>query len=399
MHGIYVITALLAALCLVEIIRRRRHTKRLYQIPIRIHVNGTRGKSSVTRLIAAGMRAGDIRTIAKTTGTKPRFIYDDGTEVPIVRMGKANIIEQLRIVRRAVELEARALVIECMAVMPELQSLAEDTIIRSTHSVITNARADHLDEMGPTVRDVALNLARTVSYKGQFFTSEEEHLDIFRKVAEERNTQVTLADSSTVTANDLRGFGYFEHPENVSLALAVCASFGIDRGVALTGMQKTTPDPGALRMYDLDVFGRHIRFINALAINDPDSYCIVWERLKPWIPQGAMTIVLLNCRKDRIQRAEQLGDLITHRLSADLCLLTGEGTPPVFDRARRGGLPRERVEDMGGEGAPEVFERVLGAAEHRPVVVYAIGNIVGLGEEIVNYFFDRGTEIVYRSSS
>ena len=31
------------------------HRRRLKQIPVRIHVNGTRGKSSVARLIAAGV--------------------------------------------------------------------------------------------------------------------------------------------------------------------------------------------------------------------------------------------------------------------------------------------------------------------------------------------------------
>ena len=134
-------------------------------------------------------------------------------------------------------------------------------------------------------------------------------------------------------------------------------------------------------------------------MNDPDSYTIVWERLKPWIPRSASTIILLNCRKDRIQRAEQLGDLMVNGLKADLCLLTGEGTGPVYNRARRQGMERERIEDLGEREAPDIFERVLAAAEHRPVAVYAIGNIVGLGEEIVNHFFSRGTEIVYRSSS
>ena len=399
MYGIYVIIAALLLLSATEIHRRRRHMKYLSRIPIRVHVNGTRGKSSVTRLIAAGMRAGGIQTIAKTTGTKPRFIYDDGSEVPVVRVGKANIIEQLRIVRRASELEAQAIVIECMAVMPELQSLAEDHMIRSTHSVITNARADHLDEMGPTVVDVAKNLSRTVSHGGRFFTSEQEHLDILKAAAGERKSSVTVADASTVSDADLAGFTYFEHAENVALALAVCTSFGIERGVALAGMQKTTPDSGALRMYDLDYFGRRIRFINALAMNDPDSYCIAWERLKPWVPNDSRSVILLNCRKDRIQRAEQLGDLIVNRLESDLCLLTGDGTEPVYDRARRKGLSRDRLQDMGGACAEEVFERVLTAAEHQPVVVFAIGNIVGLGEEIVNHFFSRGTEIVYRSSS
>src|SRR5262245_63096756 len=94
----------------------RQHQRTLERIPLRIHVNGSRGKSSVTRLIAAGLRAGGIRTIAKTTGTKPRFIYADGSEVPVVRAGSPNIIEQVRIVRRAAQLDARALVVECMAV-------------------------------------------------------------------------------------------------------------------------------------------------------------------------------------------------------------------------------------------------------------------------------------------
>ena len=50
----------------------RRHARNVARIPIRVHVNGTRGKSSVTRLIAAGLRAGGVRTFAKTTGTMAR---------------------------------------------------------------------------------------------------------------------------------------------------------------------------------------------------------------------------------------------------------------------------------------------------------------------------------------
>ena len=44
------------------------HKKSIANIPIRIHVNGIRGKSSVVRLIAAGLREGGLRTFAKTTG-------------------------------------------------------------------------------------------------------------------------------------------------------------------------------------------------------------------------------------------------------------------------------------------------------------------------------------------
>ena len=36
-----------------------------------VHVNGTRGKSTVCRLIDAGLRAGGVRVFCKTTGTDP----------------------------------------------------------------------------------------------------------------------------------------------------------------------------------------------------------------------------------------------------------------------------------------------------------------------------------------
>lgn len=159
----------------------RNHCFHLQSIPIRIHVNGTRGKSSVTRLIAAGLRTSGRRVIAKTTGTKPRIILEDGQEIPIYRIGRANIIEQLMVVRLAWKRHTDILVIECMAVQPHLQWVAEEKMIRSTGGVITNARADHLDQMGPTVRDVAEALSNTIPQNGVLFTAEPVWFDVFEQ--------------------------------------------------------------------------------------------------------------------------------------------------------------------------------------------------------------------------
>ena len=43
-----------------------------------VHVNGTRGKSTVCRLIEAGLRAGGLRVFCKTTGTDPMTIDVSG---------------------------------------------------------------------------------------------------------------------------------------------------------------------------------------------------------------------------------------------------------------------------------------------------------------------------------
>src|SRR5512146_1649357 len=107
------------------------HTKNLSRIPIRIHVNGTRGKSSVVRLIAGGLREGGIVTCAKTTGTLARMILPDASEYPIFRPAGANVIEQVRIVSVAAGYGAQAIVVECMALQPHLQWLSESRLLKA----------------------------------------------------------------------------------------------------------------------------------------------------------------------------------------------------------------------------------------------------------------------------
>lgn len=373
----------LAAYGVVEV---RRHERQLARIPVRVHVNGTRGKSSVTRLIAAGLRSSGRRVFAKTTGTMARMIRPDGGEVDVYRVGRPNVIEQTRVVRRAVEAGAEALVIECMAVSPELQPLTELRLIRSTVGVITNVRADHLDEMGPTVDDVAFALGQTLPVRGHAFTAEQERAPILERIARRRGTTLMVVDGAAVSAAELAAFAYIEHAENVALALAVCAHLGVERAPALAAMQGMTPDPGALRRSIVYSRGRQLEFVNAFAANDPDSTLRVWQRLGLEHPQpGLRRIVLASCRADRLQRSEQIAELVARWLDAEYVVLAGEGTGLVAQLAVQRGLDPARLRDLGGMGAERVVERVLELVETRAVVV-GIGNIVGLGERIALHF-------------
>jgi hypothetical protein len=69
-------------------------------------------------------------------------------------------------------------------------------------------------------------------------------------------------------------------------------------------------------------------------------------------------------------------------------VLSGEGTALVAFQAVQKGLSREHLTDLGGYGAEDVYEHLLGLVEERAVIV-GIGNIVGLGEEIVLHFANR----------
>ncbi len=390
------IGALLAVIIVLGLWEFRDHQRTIRMIPNRIHVNGTRGKSSVTRLITGGLQAGGMKTFGKTTGTKPCCIHPDGKEVPIFRAGKASIIEQLRIARRAVSHGAEALVVECMAVIPSNQVMTEKQMIHSTIGVITNARADHLDEMGPTVRDVAQALSGTIPYNGVLFTCEEQYLNVFQETAKLRKTEVVVASGSEVPDSAMNGFTYLEHKDNVALALAVCKHLGVSAAEALEGMKHVPPDPGVLRIFQIHYYEKEIKFVNAFAANDPDSYIVIWDVIKPFRAAGDKILVIVNCRKDRIQRTEALAELIASEISADHFLLVGEYTNALENKAVALGLSPSRISDVSHLNPEDIFQHVAGMTEHSSLVV-GIGNIVGFGEEVVLHFTNRGSELAYRS--
>ena len=113
---------LLLIIISLGLIESHFHRLALAQLPIRIHVNGSRGKSSVTRLIAAGLRAGGLKTLGKTTGTAPRIIDENGKDRIIHRLRSASIGEQMRLLRNFAKKKPDAVVIECMAVSPQYQN-------------------------------------------------------------------------------------------------------------------------------------------------------------------------------------------------------------------------------------------------------------------------------------
>ncbi|HEU4724918.1 MAG TPA: poly-gamma-glutamate synthase PgsB, partial [Candidatus Eisenbacteria bacterium] len=134
---------------------------------------------------------------------------------------------------------------------------------------------------------------------------------------------------------------------------------------------------------------KEIAFVNAFAANDPDSTRMIWERLALDRPQpGMRRIVLANCRSDRLQRSEQIATLVARMLDADHVVLSGEGTAVVAFKAVQQGLDPARLSDLGGRSAEDVYERVLELSGSKATVI-GIGNIVGLGQEIVLHFHNR----------
>lgn len=304
MELILFFAGVLALLLLYLLWENRRHEHNLAQLSLRIHVNGTRGKSGVTRLIAGGLRAGGRKVVAKTTGTAAQLILPDGSEEPLQRRGPANIRENIGLINKAVALGADTIVFECMALQPELQNFCERRLIKSHIGVITNVRADHEDVMGKGLANIAAALANTIPQNGTLVTTPAAAELL---AAHLQGTSMVVADERELPTAALEGFPYPVVPENVALALKVCNLAGVDTATALAGMRQASPDAGNLHLCTVTLAGQKVRLIDALAANDPDSTAWLWEH---YVGRGKQAVVLLNCRPDRKLRTVQLCELL-----------------------------------------------------------------------------------------
>lgn len=230
-------------------------------IPVRIHLNGTKGKSSVTRLIAAALRETNCEVVTKTTSTLPRLRTDQGIELPVCRLeDNPNIIEQLRIVSFAASNKANILVMECMILNPEIKHHTQDHMIKSTHGIIINTQADHLNVMAAIEQDIRLDI---------FGSSKLNNMQYLQKTCLDQNSELIVIseqDDNNISDEDMSLFSYMEHKVNVALAIKVCQSLNVSKKTALKGMYKLRADIGATHEYNADLYGtKHVSFIKGFA--------------------------------------------------------------------------------------------------------------------------------------
>lgn len=372
---ILLLTALYLAFLAAESRRAAADRRKLAHI---VHVNGIRGKSSVSRLIDAGLRAGGFKVFCKTTGTVPMIIDTVGSEHPVIRRGKSNIKEQLKIMHMAAEDNADILVIECMAVDPALQAVCQHKMLKADIGVITNVRLDHTEEMGSTLEEICASLCNTVPQGGVVFTADAKHFAAIEQHAKALLGEAVLSPAESCPPQDI------DFAENVALALAVCERLGVDRDTALSGMSSYKRDPYALSLFTLS--GGAL-FINGLSINDPDSSFGVWDMLKNKHSLGDRRLILLiNNRPDRGYRTEHML-LLARRLAPDEVWLLGAFQGVVSQKLGR------------SPDAP--FIRRFKKADELPLgepdgnsVIFAAGNIANQGHPLMERVKKEGKPYV-----
>jgi len=93
---------------------------------------------------------------------------------------------------------------------------------------------------------------------------------------------------------------------------------------------------------------------------------------------------MVNCRSDRIDRSFQMARLIRDRLPADNYILTGTGTE-ILSRELHKTLEGEKILDAGRKTPTDAVHTIADFVADDSLI-FAIGNTVGYGAELVENF-------------
>ena len=343
-----------------------RYIRKAFKIVI--HVNGIRGKSTTTRLIDAGLRKCGYKVFSKTTGTVPTMINVDNEDVIIKRLGKANIREQIQMMRIAKKQGAEVLVLECMAVNPKLQKICEDQILKADYTIITNVREDHLDEMGNNLDEIAESLANTIPTSGHLIINDGPYKQFFIEQAKKKSTITHVAKE--YSGDELETFS-----DNIQIALELARALNLDLDLFYEGMKEYHHDIGAYSKIKLN----DTIFLNGFSINDPESIKIIYDKIIKEYDKSNLTL-LLNNRFDRPTRVLQHTEMLKCLECKRLILY---GSNPEFIK--------RKLEKLNYQYEIKILKKIEDLNEEE--IIFAIGNIGGDGMKVLKYFKENGEQL------
>ncbi|MGK7916444.1 MAG: poly-gamma-glutamate synthase PgsB [Prochloraceae cyanobacterium] len=348
------------------------------KINCRVHVNGIRGKSTITRYVSAVFREAGYYTFGKTTGSAARILRPNGQDYDFQRKGYPNINEQVKIIEEFARQKAEVAVLECMAVNPVYAKWLEEKVMQSHIGIITNVRYDHPDYMGETLEEIAESLSVTIPKNGIFITAEynPKLLGILWKNAKKKGTKLIVADKKQVNLQDLKGFSHFAIEDNVAIGLEVAKLLGLPKERALRAMQMAASDIGAFRVKQYQWLNKSLAWANLFAVNDRESFVELSQKLFAQYPNCAK-VVLLNNRHDRPTRVELFARL-AQKLNFDKVVTLGdyeEEVKQTFAQEPDKVLSLGNSTEFKDESGQGLLDKITGAVKSQEILLIGTVNI------------------------
>lgn len=257
--------------------------KNLANTAIRVLVTGSRGKTSVVRLLHAALQAAGVEVRARTSGVEPRELGPNSGRA-ILRSSGAHV-EEMRWWLKRLPRSTGAVVLENSAVTPELQALAGEWL-QPNLTIFTNAVPDHQEAWGRHPGAAAEALAPGVPENGPVVLPES-------LMEDKRLTGLLRRRGCRILfAPPFEGAGSKVKAVNLGLALEAARFLRFDSQEGLAAMTALPEDRYGFRL------ARHgdAEIALAFSANDLSSTQTLFESLG-W--DRADTRLVYNHRMDR----------------------------------------------------------------------------------------------------
>ncbi len=358
-------------------------------IPLVVAVTGTRGKSSVVRVLASVLREAGDTVLAKTTGSQAQFVLPDGTTQDVPRRGIVSILEQKKVLKKAVELRANCLVVEIMSIRPENHFVESQQILKPDIVLVTNVRRDHTEAMGETEIEIASVLRLDVPSTASVYVPEE-----FRSLLDPQSSGVKSLRISSVRQGcsdplrtTLKAWKITEFAENLDLVASVVRDLGVPDDIASRGIENARHDIGKFRVWTYRIGGKRVFLVNAFAANDPDSTMRIYEKTRQTLAAApALFTGLLNLRYDRPDRTVQWIEALQENAPSHFkSLYVVGGHAHVVRR-------KVKTASVLPLSSPDEITNVIAETMEEDGILFGFGNIGGLGRRLVEHWQRVGEE-------
>jgi len=263
----------------------------------KILVTGSRGKSSIVRLLHAAIKDAGLQTYARITGVIPREIGPHGSRT-ISRSAGAHV-EEMRWWLKRLPSSAQGIILENSAISPEFQHLA-GRWLGPDITILCNALPDHQEVWGPTTACAAEVLISGIPRGGMLVLPENLETDKYLlTLLEQRTCQLVFSEPTPAAGEDFRAI-------NLGLALATVERLGFATAPALKTMLQVQADS-----YDFSVINyAGAELAMAFSANDISSTRTLFRSLS-WSKQE--TRLIYNHRADRPGRFRSFVDWLDNR--------------------------------------------------------------------------------------
>ncbi|UCF65801.1 MAG: hypothetical protein JSW33_08215 [bacterium] len=340
----------------------------LRKVPIRILINGTRGKTTTVKILHQVLNQSGRMTFSKTTGDLPELHYPDGSRKQLFRFGPANIKENIFQLLNWVRYKPEIFVMESMALHPEMQHTLSHKIFRPTHLGITNIKKDHMEIMGTDDSAIFNCVARSFTPGSRKYLPQELKDNVTENILRKPKF-IYYSEESFPRRYPLIPQTIIE--ANWGLIKNLGKDLELDLSTLTEVFEKEWEELNRHIKFDLPA--HNLEFFNLFSMNDLETTVQFIEHVKNYSSRRR-EIVLINTRADRPLRGLTFADYFKTLPWISEFWLAGKGKYLLKRQ-----LNRDRPEITANlfSDATALVNRI-NRGFHKPTRIYGLANHQGM---------------------